>query len=1002
MKWPRKKAGPKSGSGQKTDSLRPTAWSAFASCGIWPALPITGYWLLYRAVLDPGIRLPGVTAFALCAASGVMAWSLPMLGAAIAGIFRPTVIGIAGWITTAAFIAYFACGTSLVGSLPMVFSPWDALLLGVLLIAACLYLGFPTETLLYENDAGVYANHAVFIARHGRLDIPYPWASEPDTEFVRAFQTHCTVDDSFFEDHLFPGFFKTGKTITVQFAHLGSIWLAQAFASFGPGGLFRLNGVFALLTLGVFYGLCLGLVPAPVAVAATLFLALNPAQLWMARITLSEILTQLLLWSGSLLLIQALRFEQLPLACWAGGFFGLAAFVRCDVFLLAPLLFISQLLTHVVAPDGSTDAGPWAALNAVTLPLMLLSIIYLWLFSRPYFQKNVRIQLAGIGIATVVSLGALLVVGPEMCQRVRPWATSPVSIGLACLGLLALASYGYWLRPRARRFVLDLRGHPYFGMRYHAEKSMLHLAQYLSVPGLWLGLAGWCITLFSAVDGRQEPWLLPLLVVSAGYSVLYLYDPADDPFHFWVMRRYIPVVLPAFVLFAAVSCSWLLGKLPEPWPTIGAAALIGCVAIFTIRTGDVLLCFAERKGAFAQLERIAREIPGDEIILANASPDLLTPLCVSFGKLVIPIDLSGEDGQALVAAWVSSRLQMGKPAYLLQQAGSDHLPPRTTELARGWISFSYLKPSVRPLPRRLERKCIPVALQRIDGLPQPADYLDVPLERGFLVGTKATGFHREELFEGEPARWTNGAAKIIVPVHADCPPRALIVDIAWSGPHAPDLQVIVNGRHLSDVTIPRQQSWSARLDLSDIPIGEQLIIELLSDTFQGFEQWAPGEDRVPDRRQLGVLVRGIRLTGELDYFAAGLERGAIWGSKILGFLSQECIEGRPCRWTNGRGKVAIPLDPKYPPGRGLEIELTTSNPQGTELRLRTNGRELCRDRLLPETLWSKTVLFPEGFVHGQWLVIELLSDTFVPKEAIQGAIDERRLGVLVRKIGLTN
>jgi hypothetical protein len=279
--------------------------------------------------------------------------------------------------------------------------------------------------------------------------------------------------------------------------------------------------------------------------------------------------------------------------------------------------------------------------------------------------------------------------------------------------------------------------------------------------------------------------------------------------------------------------------------------------------------------------------------------------------------------------------------------------------------------------------------------------LDVPLERGLILGTKATGFHREELFEGEPARWTNGAAKVVVPVHADSPPKALIVDIAWSGPHAPRLQVIVNGYRLREVTIGRQQSWSARLDLSGIPMPERLIIELLSDTFMGCEQWDPGEDRVPDRRHLGVLVRDIRLTGDPDYFDARLESGAIWGSKIHGFHSQECFDGRLCRWTNGRARVAVPLDPRFPPGQGLEIELSTGNPQGTKLCVRTNGRELCRDRVQSGETWSRTVQFPEGLWHGQWLVVELLSDTFVPSEIIKGSIDGRKLGVLVRKIGLT-
>jgi hypothetical protein len=921
-----------------------------------------------------------------------------MLAAAIAGCFRPTVLGTAGWITTVVSLTCSACQSGTTASNPLASSPWDILLLALLLTAAWLYLGFPTECILCENDAGVYANHAIFIARHGRLDIPYPWASEPDATLCHTFRTHRSMEKGFFEDHLFPGFFKTGNTLTVQFAHLFPVWLAQAFASFGHRGLFRLNGLFALLTLGVFYGACRVLVPAPVALAATLFLAWNPAQIWTARITLSEVLTQLFLWSGSLLLIQALTLEQTSLACWAGGFFGLAALVRCDALLLAPLLFVAQILANVVALDGRYAAPIWAALYAVMLPFMILSIGYLWLFSRPYFQKNVHMQLAGIGIATVVSLIALRAFSPSLCQRLRPWITSPFGIGLAGGGLLTLAGYSYWLRPRLRRFVLEYPGHPYDGMRYHAEKTMVHLAHYLSVPGLWLGLAGWLITLYGAVAGRGELSLLPLLVISAGYGVLYLYDFADDPFHYWLMRRYIPVVLPALVFFAAVACFWILGRLPEPWPVVGATVLLGCAGAFAIRAGDVLLLFAERNGVYAQIAAIASKIPGNEIILANVSPDLLTPLCISFDKKIVPVDLTSEEGQAIFDAWARSRIEVGKPAYLLQQ--SSLLPPGATELFRRAIGFSCLSQSVRPLPRRIDRKCIPVALQRLDRLPRPANYLDVSLERGLLLGTKATGFHRDEVFEGEPARWTNGRARVVVPAHADCPPKALIVDIAWSGPHAPRLQVVVNGRCLREETICRQQPWTARLDLFGFSGAEQWVIELLSDTFVGCEHWGPGEDLAPDRRTLGVLVRGIRLTGDVDYFGARLECGAIWGSKLLGFLSEECIEGRPCRWTNGQAKVTVPLDPRFPLARGLEIELSTCNPQGTGLCVRTNGTVLCRDRILAGEVWSKSVRFPEGLVRGQWLVVEVQSDTFVPREVIAGAIDERKLGVLVRKIGL--
>src|SRR5262249_18836289 len=154
---------------------------------------------------------------------------------------------------------------------------------------------------------GVYAAHAMYIARHGRLDVPYPWPEDLRATFADGWDS-------------FSGFYPSPGTMTPQFGHLWTVWLAQAYSSFGSQGLFRLNAVFACLSLIVFYGICTLAMPPPYAVVATLFLGFNASQLWMARITLSEVLTQLLVWSGLLLWSHALREGHRASAYWAGIF----------------------------------------------------------------------------------------------------------------------------------------------------------------------------------------------------------------------------------------------------------------------------------------------------------------------------------------------------------------------------------------------------------------------------------------------------------------------------------------------------------------------------------------------------------------------------------------------------------------------------------------------------------------------------------------------------------
>ncbi len=191
-----------------------------------------------------------------------------------------------------------------------------------LYVSGFLSQGFATEAIVGGLDDGVYAGHAMFIAREGRLSVPNPLGMADEQPLRSLYRPP-------------PGLFAGQPDLTVQFPPLFTVWLAQAHATFGVGGLFRMNGIVALLSMAVFHGVARSLMPALPAALATLCLVLNPAQIWVSRITLSETAAQLALWAGLLLLVASPTGRRRGSA-WAGTLLGLGAVIRLELFVVCP------------------------------------------------------------------------------------------------------------------------------------------------------------------------------------------------------------------------------------------------------------------------------------------------------------------------------------------------------------------------------------------------------------------------------------------------------------------------------------------------------------------------------------------------------------------------------------------------------------------------------------------------------------------------------------------
>jgi hypothetical protein len=272
----------------------------------------------------------------------------------------------------------------------------------------------------------------------------------------------------------------------------------------------------------------------------------------------------------------------------------------------------------------------------------------------------------------------------------------------------------------------------------------------------------------------------------------------------------------------------------------------------------------------------------------------------------------------------------------------------------------------------------------------------------FVPGIEESGLlptHYDQ--KGRPYRWTNGDAKLSIPIDPRNPPPAVRVYVSpWRPPQVapPSLRLLVNERELFHGQIG-PDPWERVLDLSGIDLGNQVELQIVSDTFVPSELEGGG----PDNRALGVQVRGVELLGAAEVME--------WANRFLGckhvpgveeggFYGQEYAQdGHPFRWTDGNARLVIPI------ARGrrleaLELELFPWRPAQAppaSIRIAVNDREHFNDRV-PRQPWQMR-LDLSGLQPAELLTLSIMSDTFSPGK-FDGGPDRREHGVEVRSVKL--
>jgi hypothetical protein len=787
--------------------------AVLASAGVFVAVPLTG-WLALGRVTMP---VPAIARPSLWVSAGLAIWSVPLLLSLVLGVYRPELIGGAGWVVAAVIVARRGVARPRFARL----RTRDRIVLAGVLLAATLAAAFPADPFISGWDMGTYASHAVYMANHGRLDVPYPW---PATE---------SLPPGF----LAPGnVFATEPTMTVRFANLWPAWLAQTYAATGYEGLIRLNVVLGLFALLAIYGLARRFVSARIAAVAILFLALNPAQIWVTRQTLSEIPTQLLIWCGLLLLTAYVARGRPGWGLWAGILLGVSAFVRIDALLLVPFLLIGHALWNVLQPDGYGRPRPtWRWVYLGSMPLFGLALAYYGLFSRPYLVDNATevLAIAALAIAGVIGL-ALTQYPPVMRLARAALAKRALVIGL--LGILAvIALYAYFVRPILPPFaVIDAPGAIFDGARSYIEDALPNLGNYLT-PGIVLGaLVGWSLVFLIATRRSRSSVLAPLLIIVLGCTAVYVWNQAAWPNHFWAIRRFIPIIIPAMVVFAGAAAAVALARLSRPGRRLAFRVSVIALALYTAFIGLPSYSVAERQGSYAALQEFASALPpSDQIVALDGIYEAWRywmPLYLAFDRPIVPLDPSTEAGRDEALARLAAASE-DHPVTVITAAHDFRMDAVEggRVLEREWVA-PVMAETVRPVPRTVADEHVTLTVIQATGV----NTMGVAFGGSPQWVAAVSGLHPAELIDGRPLRWTNGHGRISIPIYGDSAPTRLSISLADTGPDGGALRIALNGATLFDGVVS-PGPWSAEFELggiADIQQGDTADIEIISDVFQ--------------------------------------------------------------------------------------------------------------------------------------------------------------------------
>jgi hypothetical protein len=556
---------------------------------------------------------------------------------------------------------------------------WELLfLLGWVVAAGWLFLR-PHQFIIGGADAGVYVNLAASIVREGSIVLHDPILAGLDMELYDTLLRPLPPTEAT-PYYLLPGFYAPGDPpgqIIPQFYPLHPVWQAVAYSLGGTRGALLMTGFWALLGSLAIYLTARRLSGWLAAVLTLLALSLNAMQVWFARYPTTEALSQYLLWSGVLAIILWLNGRERR-AIWgllAGLAWGSLFLTRIDAYFVWAVPLVCFLLIWRDGRWQRADSYFFLSLMGLTL----LSFVHALWQSWPYFYNifgyglNLLQRYPALPLLALAAGGLFLVAWRKVGVSDYTWVRRgrrPLQVALIGLTLL-LFVYGWFIRPYAGE---GLSWTDWYGARTIVNtdyENLRRLGWYLSPLGIWLAAWGMIVWLW-----RGNRATAVVLGIGFFFSLLYLWRIQANPHQIYAMRRYVPVVMPFFILTAAGGLGWLYAWRPDwpRWARVPQAAAILLALLWLGSLGWLARGFVSQvdyQGIVGQMEQFNGRLTPNAILLIEEPRPLGlgdavgTPLRFLHGHTVFVVRTGEAFPQEPFTAALAEWLAAGRTVYRL-------------------------------------------------------------------------------------------------------------------------------------------------------------------------------------------------------------------------------------------------------------------------------------------------------------------------------------------------
>lgn len=720
--------------------------------------------------------------------------------------------------------------------------------LALVLLGAWLFFP-PAEYIIGGKDPGTYVNEGVQIAQRGTLVFHDPVVSS-----VPAF-----ARDLFFPQHegaaeyglRFMGFFITDPdtgAVVGQFPHLFPASIAIGYGLDGLTGALCVVGVWAILGLLAVYFAAARLAGRTTAAAAAALLALHVVEVWFARYPNAEVAMQALLFAALLANARAHVDGDRFFAPVAGGLLGLLLTLRFDAVLGIAAVAAGLVLATLAGRRPRASFVVALGLTSAVAAMYLAGPMRTYLQLPLVFAGSLRWWQHGLLVLGAIAAIAVVVFGsrlPGLRRRVVAW----VPAALAC-SLIVAAAYAYLVRRSAGLLAA-----------HDADALRTFTNDYLTLAALVAALLGF------ALLARRSFWRDPAFFTTvAVFSFFFFYKIRIVPEHFWMTRRFLPVVLPGALVFAASAA---LGGSRGGWRgarTVRAligVLFIGLLAAEYSRASRPIVRHHEYAGLIPKVEALAASIGDRDLLIAesrNAGGDMhvmALPLAYIYARNVLVLYSPRPDKSTFAAflEWARSRYER---VLFLGGSGSDLLSYRygVEAVSSDRFQVSEYDAPMNAYPRFARQKEFDFSLYRFTD-PQTIAGPWFDLDVGMSDDLHVLRFHAKERTEGRTFRWTRATSYVSV---TTVPPNAREVTLEMSDGGRPTavppaaVGVYLHGQLLGTIrvghgfhpySLPIPADLAARATAYRDPVELKLVTSV----------WNPHEALgVPDDRDLGVMV----------------------------------------------------------------------------------------------------------------------------------------------------